>query len=81
MRGLQRRRVVDAVAGHRDDFAVRLQRVDDAQLLLRHDAREHVGHVDPLRELGVGQLRELGAGQHGAWSRPAARAIACAVAG
>ena len=36
---LQRRRVVDAVAGHRDDVAVGLQRVDDAQLVLRRDAR------------------------------------------
>ena len=31
---LQRRRVVDAVAGHRDEFAARLQRLDDADLLL-----------------------------------------------
>ena len=35
---LQRRRVVDAVAGHRDDVAVGLQRVDDAQLVRRRDA-------------------------------------------
>ena len=36
---LQRRRVVDAVAGHRHDVAVGLQRVDDAQLVRRRDAR------------------------------------------
>ena len=41
VRRLERRRVVDAVAGHRDDLAVRLERVDDAQLLLGHDPREH----------------------------------------
>ena len=41
MRRLERRRVVDAVAGHGDDFAVGLQRIDDAQLLFGHDPREH----------------------------------------
>ena len=35
---LQRGRVVDAVAGHRDDPAVGLQRVDDPQLVLGRDA-------------------------------------------
>ena len=39
VRRLQRGRVVDAVAGHRDDPAVGLQRVDDPQLVLRRDAR------------------------------------------
>ncbi len=34
----QRRRVVDAVARHRDAFAARLQRLDDADLLRRVDA-------------------------------------------
>ena len=38
VRRLQRGRVVDAVAGHRDDPPVRLERVDDAQLVLRRDA-------------------------------------------
>ena len=36
--GLQRRRVVHAVAGHRDDPTVRVQRLDDPQLVLRRDA-------------------------------------------
>ena len=31
---LQRRRIVDAVAGHRDELAARLQRLDDPDLLL-----------------------------------------------
>ncbi len=35
---LERGRVVDAVAGHRDDAPVRVERVDDPQLVLRRDA-------------------------------------------
>ena len=38
--GLERGRVVDAVAGHRDDLAHRLQRLRDAHLVLGNDARE-----------------------------------------
>ena len=49
MRGLERRRVVDAVAGHRDDLAVGLERVDDAQLLLGHDAGEDGSSGGPAR--------------------------------
>ena len=37
--GLQRRRVVDAVAGHRHHRAVALQGLHDAQLVLGIDAR------------------------------------------
>jgi hypothetical protein len=40
MRGFERRRVIHAIAGHRDDFAVGLQGLDDAELLLGHDACE-----------------------------------------
>src|SRR5581483_1559807 len=40
VRGLERRGVVDPVTGHRDDLAVCLQRLDDAQLLLREDPRK-----------------------------------------
>ena len=69
---LERRRVVDAVAGHRHDVAVALQRVDDPQLVLRRHAR-----VDrrPPRRLGhavIVERRQLGAG-HGA-RRPSAEA-------
>ena len=42
VRGLERRRVVHAVAGHRDHFAGRAVRLHQAQLLLRTHAREHV---------------------------------------
>ena len=38
VRRLQRGRVVDPVAGHRDDPPVRVERVDDPQLVLRRDA-------------------------------------------
>ena len=53
---LQRRRVVHAVARHRDDLAVRLQRVDDPQLVLRRDARvdrdlPHRGRAAPRRRV------------------------------
>ena len=40
MGGLQRRGVVDPVAGHGDDFAVGLERLDQRELLLRPDAGE-----------------------------------------
>ena len=35
VRRLERRRVIDAVSGHRDDLAIGLERIDDAQLLIR----------------------------------------------
>ena len=38
---LQRERVVHAVAGHRDDVPLRLQRADHRPLLLRRDPPEH----------------------------------------
>ena len=44
--GLQRRRVVHAVAGHGDDLALFLQRLDDEHFLLGGDARE-----DDLRRI------------------------------
>ena len=53
VRALQRRCVVDAIAGHGDDLAVGLQRVDDAKLLFRHHARKDVDPVDTAAELGI----------------------------
>ena len=60
--GLQRGRIVHAVAGHGDDRAARLQRLDDAQLVLGIDARvdRHLAHRAPERV--VGHLLELRAG-------------------
>ena len=40
---LERRRVVDAVAGHRHDLARALERAHEPQLVLGSDAREHRG--------------------------------------
>ena len=40
MRGFQGGRVVDAVTGHRHHFALGFERLNDAQLLLRHDSGE-----------------------------------------
>jgi hypothetical protein len=41
MGGLQGRRVVDAVAGDRDNVALILERLDNSQLLIRTDPREN----------------------------------------
>ena len=56
VRGLQRGRVVHAVAGHRDDLARGLERLHEAQLLCGPDAREHVDalHFDGQRCLVEG---------------------------
>ena len=53
MGGLERRRIVDAVAGHGDDLAVGLQRLDDAQLLLGHDAGKDRGGPHAFGQRGV----------------------------
>ena len=57
MRGFERRRIVDAVASHRHDFAVRLERLDDAQFLLGHDAGENRRLADPLRAAPLSSMR------------------------
>ena len=48
---LERRRVVHAVAGHGDDVALALERVDQADLVLRRDARDDADAVDLVRGL------------------------------
>ena len=60
--GLERGRVVDAVAGHGDDMALALQRADDAQLVFGIDAGEHAHVLDDGIELGVVHGAQLGAG-------------------
>ena len=58
---LQRERVVDAVAGHRDDVPTRLQRADDRALLVRRDPAEHgrvLEHVGE-RVLVLGELARV----------------------
>ena len=59
---LQSRSVVHAVAGHRDDVALSLQRLDEAHLVLGRDARDHADLVDGGVELVVGHRLELRAG-------------------
>ena len=82
---LQRRRVVDAVAGHRDELALRLQRLDDADLLRRVDARVDAHVAAPARRAPRRRAaRQLAPGHHGGRRRramPSRRAIARAVAG
>ena len=56
---LERRRVVDAVAGHGDDLAAALERVDDAQLVLGIHARVDADVLDDVVELVVGHRLEL----------------------
>ena len=65
---LQRQRVVDAVAGHRDDVPARLQRLDHRPLLVRRHPTEHgvlLEHLGELVEV-LGKLagvdRPIGAG-------------------
>ena len=48
---LQRQRVVDAVAGHRDHVTLRLERADHGALLLRRDPAEHPVLLEHLRHL------------------------------
>ena len=59
MRRLERGRIVDTVPGHRHDLAVRLERVDDTELLLRHDPREHGRGTDALGQRRFAQLIEF----------------------
>lgn len=44
------RRIVHAIARHRDDLTVAFQGLDQPQLLLRPDARENAAGLDRLRE-------------------------------
>ena len=58
---LERGSVVDAVAGHRDDVALLLERLDEPHLVLGRDARDDADVLDLRVELRVAQRRELGA--------------------
>src|SRR4029450_9535796 len=53
--------VVDAVAGHRDDLPLPLERVDQAHLVLRCHARDHADPLDRLEQLLVAHRPDLGA--------------------
>ena len=56
---LQGGRVVDAVTGHRDDLAPRLQRTDEAQLVLGGHPGEDVGPGRDVGEVRVGHGGEV----------------------
>ena len=58
--GLDRRRVVDAVAGHGDDVALLLERVDEQHLVLGRHAADDPDVVDAGQSVRVGQGGELG---------------------
>src|SRR5262249_62122109 len=61
---LEGRGVIDAITGHRDDLALLLQGVHQADLVLGGDPRDHTDVVDRGRQLALGYLRELGAGDN-----------------
>ncbi len=65
MRGLQRRRIIDAVSGHRHHLAVGLERFDQAQLLLRHDAGEDLDFPDPAAQFARIEDFQFRPGQYG----------------
>ena len=82
---LQGRRVVDAVAGHRDQVAARLQRLDDGVLVLGEDAGEAVGLLDRVGDrgrhvVGVHVLGEGVGGREMLVPMPSWRAISIAMA-
>ena len=61
---LERRRVIHAVPGHRNHGAMRLECLDDAQLLRRHDAGEDADAGDGRRKLGLAHALNRRAVQH-----------------
>ena len=61
---LQRRRIVDAVAGHRHDMVIGFHRLDDARLVLRRNAAAYLQALGALGQLGVAQRFDFAAGQH-----------------
>jgi len=59
VRGLDRRRVVDAVARHRDHVALPFERVDEQHLVLRSDPSDDADPIDPREPLGLVERGEL----------------------
>ena len=64
---LERRRVVDAVAGHPDDVALLAQDVDEVDLVLGRDTGDDADAVDLAHGFVVAQRAELGAGDRPAF--------------
>jgi hypothetical protein len=57
--GLDRRRVVDPVSGHRDHVPLLLERVDEQHLVLRCDTADDADPVDPRQSLGLLERSEF----------------------
>ena len=64
--GVQRRRVVDAVAQVADHVPAAAERVNDAVLLGRRDAAEQAHGLGARRQRRIGQRLDLGSRQHAA---------------
>ena len=62
IRGLHRGRIVHPVAGHGNDMAARLERLDDADLVGRRDPRDDADVLDPPPECRLVHCVEFGAG-------------------
>jgi hypothetical protein len=71
---LERRRIVDAIAGHGHDIPAPLERVDDLQLVLWRHAREDRRLGRNPFPCGVVESRQL-SGMHRAIRRPVVRVI------
>src|SRR3546814_5439498 len=61
---LERRRIVDAVAGHGDNLALRLQSANDAKLVLWAGPGEDRDAVDDPFEVPIRKLLDIQAGHH-----------------
>ena len=66
IRAFQRRRVVHAVAGHCNDMAAILERLDDVEFVFRRNAREDRNVLDHLLQVLHRHARHVLAGQNAA---------------
>ncbi len=64
MCGFEGGRIVHAIAGHGDNFAVRFKGFHQAQFLLRDDARKYLNARQPGAQGFIGQCIQLSSGQY-----------------
>ena len=64
MGGLERRRIIHAIARHCNNLAIGFQSFNDAQLLLRHDAREDRDLAHALAQSGIIHRIKISAAQN-----------------
>ena len=62
--GLEGRRIVNSIAGHRHHGTARLQGPHQLQLLSRHHPGEHIHLAHPLRQHGGTEALQIGAAEH-----------------